>query len=166
MVASVPELTKRSFRLIGNRRKRARRDPGLSGRRSAQAGRVARCSLMALTTAERRGPESSAPEPSSRCTGPSASVEPGALSALDKTARAPHCAKSPHGRVDAAGKEALGALLQTQGTGCGGGFGAWELIVVNLFNVRNLLSEANRYWVINRSGSGTLLYILSQGAMM
>ena len=38
-------------------------------------------------------------------------------SALDERRRAAHRAKGPHGRIDAAGKEALGALLQGLGTG-------------------------------------------------
>ncbi len=49
--------------------------------------------------------------------------EIGAFCALDKRRSAADRAEGPHGRVDAAGKEALGALLEGVGTGAGGGRG-------------------------------------------
>ena len=101
---------------------------GLGGGGCAEAGGVARRALDGLDD-RRKGVAEDHRTPGAEVVDIAIAVgvdEVGALGALDEWRRAAHGAKGPHRRVDAAGKEALGAFLERLGTGVlwGVNFGA------------------------------------------
>ncbi len=96
---------------------------GLGGRGGAEAGRVARGALNGFDD-RRKGVAQNHRAPGAEVVDVAIAVgvvEVCALGALNEGRRATHGAKGAHGRVDAAGKEALGALLEGLGTGADGG---------------------------------------------
>ena len=101
---------------------------GLGGRGCAEAGGVARGALDRFDH-RRKGVAQNHGAPGAEVVDVAIAVgvvEIRALSALDEGRRAAHGAKGADRRVDAAGKEALGALLESLGTGAEG---LLELIV-------------------------------------
>ena len=118
-MASVPELTKRIFSMAGKQATMRSARSASAGRRGAETGRVARGALNGFDH-RRKGVAQDHRPPGAEIVDIAVAVgvgEPGALSAFDKRRRAAHRAEGPHGRVDAAGEEALGALLEGLGTG-------------------------------------------------
>ena len=93
---------------------------GLGGRGCAEAGRVARRALDGFDHG-RKGVAQNHRAPGAEVVDVAVAVgvvEIRALGALDEGRRAAHGAKGAHRRVDAAGKVALGALLEGPGNGC------------------------------------------------
>ncbi len=92
---------------------------GLGGRGSAEAGGVAGCALDGFDHG-RKGVAQNHGTPGAEVVDVAIAVgveEIRALGAVDKRRIAAHGAKGTHGRVDAAGKVTLGALLEGLGTG-------------------------------------------------
>ena len=127
-MASVPELTKRSLldgRIAGDD---ALGQVGLGCGGSAEAGRVARGPLDGLDRRRKRVAQDHR-APGAEVVDVAIAVgvdEVGALGALDKRRRAAHRFEGAHRRVDAAGKEALGALLEGLGPGADAGWEIWS----------------------------------------
>jgi len=123
MVASVPELTKRSFSMAGIAGGDALGQVGLGGGGGAKAGGVAGGAFDGFDD-RRKGVAENHGAPGAEVVDESTAVgvgKPGSLGRLNKRGRAAHRAESTHGRVDATGEESLCALLEDKGPGAGTG---------------------------------------------